>query len=241
MQHVAQAIPSLEPAPSIASLPTSNAHAQQTQQTGASLTPTQHQAERAKPSAKLADYVWAHMAGLYGHRWVSAYGDDPRGIGGQEWALTLAGLTRVQIDTGLETCRNAGDDWPPSAPAFKIRCFGIPSFERVRADITTRALGFTRLVWEGLDAWLFANSGQRDAERMLRHAYDYAVARRLDGVELPAEPAGLIEQEIRTPVRASSEVVARYVSEINKMLKAAPLDAANDKKRVAAGDTDDED
>lgn len=200
--------------------------------------PTTTPVEREKPSAKLADYVWAHMAGLYGYRWVSAFGDDPRGIGGQEWALTLAGLTRAQIDAGLDACRNAGDDWPPSAPAFKIRCFGIPSFERVRADITSLTLGFTRLVWEGLDVWRFTHAEQRDAERLLRQAYDYAIARRLDGAELPEPPAGLIGREVRQPVRASKATVERYCAEISKMLKEAPLDAANDKKRVAAGDTD---
>ncbi len=158
------------------------------------------------------------MSGLYGHRWVSAFGDDPRGIGGREWALTLAGLNRAQIDEGLAACRLAGEDWPPSAPAFRARCFGIPSFERVRADIGNRTLGFTRLVWEGLDGWLFSRADQRDAERILRHAYDYAVARRLDGAEIPAEPAGELTHEKRPIQRASRETAAKHCAEIAKTL-----------------------
>lgn len=149
------------------------------------------------------------MTGLYGHKWTSAYGDDPLKTAGREWALTLEDLSREQIDTGLQACRTSGDDWPPSAPAFRTRCFGIPSFEQVRADLHVRSLGFTRLVWQNLDTHLMALSSERDAGRILHEAYHYAIARRLDGAELPAPPAALIEHE-KVPIKvASPEVRAR--------------------------------
>lgn len=182
----------------------------------------------------LADYLWAHMGGLYGHRWASAYGTDPKGLAGREWALVLADLTRAQIDTGLEACRRSGEDWPPTAPAFRARCFGIPSFEQVRADVTPKRLRFTRLVLEGLDHYLFARSAQRDADRMLRTAYDYAVARRLDGAELPEEPVAELAKDPTTapPRRACTpEQRAAHCARIREQLgnstrETAPADTA---------------
>lgn len=183
----------------------------------------------------LADYLWAHMGGLYGHRWASAFGTDPKGLAGREWSLALADLSREQIDTGLDACRRSGEDWPPSAPAFRARCFGIPSFEQVRADITPKRLRFTRLVLEGLDHYLFTRSAQRDAERMLRTAYDYAVARRLDGAELPAEPAAALAKDptsTEPPRRTCTpEQIAAHTARIREIIgkstrETAPADTA---------------
>ena len=167
-----------------------------------------------------ADYLWAHMVGLYGHRWTGAYSDNPRGVEGAEWTLVVKDLTREQIDAGLAACRVSGDDWPPSAPAFRARCFGIPSFEQVRADIGSKKMRFTRMVLEGLDFYLFSRSAQRDAERMLRSAYDYAVARRLDGAELPPEPAGELTKDPEPPRRpCTPEQVAAHADRIRELLR----------------------
>lgn len=183
--------------------------------------------------SSLAEYLWLHMAGLYGHRWTSAYGEDPHRTAGREWALVLQDLSRQQIDTGLEACRVSGDDWPPSAPAFRARCFGIPSFEHVRADIAHKTMRFTRLVLEGLDFYLFTRSDQRDAERMLRAAYDYAVARRLDGAELPEEPVAALTKDTTDPPRrhCSPEQRAAHFARIREHLgkstrETAPADTA---------------
>lgn len=160
----------------------------------------------------LADYLWIHMGGLYGHQWTSAYGDDPGGTAGAEWYLTLQDLTREQIDAGLYVCRRSGDDWPPAAPAFRARCFGIPSYERVKADLHSREMPFTRMVWESIDHWLLSQSNARDADRMVRNAYNYATARRLDGAELPPEPAGALEHKPEPFKPCSAEARARAPS-----------------------------
>lgn len=183
----------------------------------------------------LADYLWAHMGGLYGHRWASAFGTDPKGLAGREWSLALADLSREQIDAGLDACRRSGEDWPPSAPAFRARCFGIPSFEQVRADVTPKRMRFTRLVLEGLDHYLFVRSAQRDAERMLRTAYDYAVARRLDGAELPEAPVAELAKDptsTEPPRRTCTpEQIAAHTARIREIIgkstrETAPADTA---------------
>jgi hypothetical protein len=137
-------------------------------------------------------------------------------------------MTREQIDTGLDACRKSGEDWPPSAPMFRARCLGIPTFEQVRADITLRRLRFTRLVLDGLDLFLFARSPQRDAERMLRAAYDFAVARRLDGAELPEEPVAELAKDPTTPTPrpCSPERRAAHIERIREYLGESTREAA---------------
>lgn len=170
--------------------------------------------------SSIAEYLWLHMGGLYGCTWTRSYGTDPERTAGREWALVVNDLTREQIDVGLEACRVSGEDWPPSAPAFRARCFGIPSFEQVRADIGSKKMRFTRMVLEGLDFYLFSRSAQRDAERMLRSAYDYAVARRLDGAELPPEPAGELTKDPEPPRRpCTPEQVAAHADRIRELLR----------------------
>jgi hypothetical protein len=67
------------------------------------------------------------MAQMYGHRWVSAYGETYDAQGelsetAKMWKSGLAGLTPQQIARGLEQCMALGDDWPPSLPKFRALC-----------------------------------------------------------------------------------------------------------------------
>jgi hypothetical protein len=172
-----------------------------------------------KPSVSLAEYLWLHMAGLYGHRWTSSYGEDPRSAGGKQWALTLAGFTRAQIDTGLEACRATGEEWPPSAPQFKARCLGIPTFAQVKADLGRREHGFTRMVWQCLDHWLFSRAETRDAERQLRNAYDFAVERRMCGDEFPVKPAGELTHEKPEFKPATPEAAQQHMDACRELLE----------------------
>jgi len=163
------------------------------------------------------------MAGLYGHRWASAYGEDPRGLGGREWAVTLAGFTRAQVDAGLDACRNSGDDWPPSAPLFKARCLGIPALSTVRADLTRDPADrspFTRMAWAMVDSHRYRQASAETADRMLRDAYELARERRMAGEALPDEPvAAIVDDSKRAPVPASPEVAEQRMAEIAEMLQ----------------------
>lgn len=60
------------------------------------------------------------MANLYGHRWVSGYGEADDGT----WLRGLRGLTPMQLANGLNACCESGDAWPPSLPVFRALCKG---------------------------------------------------------------------------------------------------------------------
>ena len=66
--------------------------------------------------------LWARMASMYGHRWLSAYGErDEDGT----WRRVLSGLVGEQIAKGLRGCIESGSEWPPSAPEFRRMCLGL--------------------------------------------------------------------------------------------------------------------
>lgn len=65
--------------------------------------------------------LWTRMAGIYGHKWTSAYGETPD----QGWELALRGITPNQIATGITKCIIGGEAWPPSAPEFRAMCESV--------------------------------------------------------------------------------------------------------------------
>lgn len=148
--------------------------------------------------------VWATGIGAWGHRWTSALGDLPVNDDGSItasaalWARHLAGLEERDVLAAIDHFAGRSD-WPPALAEIRKRAFGIPSLEEVKADIGRRATGFGRMVWNNLDAWAFTRADQREAERMLRNAYDYAVERRMCGDEFPPEPAGELEHQRQEP------------------------------------------
>lgn len=169
-----------------------------------------------KASGSLADYLWFHFSTIYPHRWTSAMGVDPRGHQGKVWATALATLTRDQIDAGLEACRNSADEWPPSLPAFKAACYEIPPLAAVKLEMRSQGLRslFTHMVWRFIDSTAYAAAHGDKADRMLRDAYELAREHVMRGGDVPAAPAGAIEQEekprwVAPPVERRSEILER--------------------------------
>lgn len=86
--------------------------------------------------------LWQLMTSMYGHRWVSAYGDevDPDGV----WLATLRDISPLEIRKGFGALRESGGEWPPSAPQFRAMCVGAAEhWEHKRiaaADAQKRAL-----------------------------------------------------------------------------------------------------
>lgn len=79
--------------------------------------------------------LWQRMGELYGHRWISAYGDPTethRDRTGDEvermsptvqtWRRALSDITREELGRGIRECLRRGEEWPPSAPQFRERC-----------------------------------------------------------------------------------------------------------------------
>jgi hypothetical protein len=135
------------------------------------------------------------MAEIYGHKWVSAYGDssDADGAAGT-WAKGLAGITPQQVAEGLKACVVSSDPWPPTLPEFRAMCLGIPSFPAVSMDVA-KVQPFTRLVWAHMDGHLFRMAPAEKASRMLRDAYELAREHVMRGGELPEPSAGEIEAD----------------------------------------------
>ncbi len=63
------------------------------------------------------------MTGLFGQKWINAYGlADRTG----QWLETLKDLHPQQLAMGVNRVRLAGSEWPPTAPEFRKLCQPLP-------------------------------------------------------------------------------------------------------------------
>ena len=61
---------------------------------------------------------WTRMAEVYGHKWVSQYGECSDSDGN----LTSAEMLMRLISRGFSKIVESGDEWPPSLPQFLEMC-----------------------------------------------------------------------------------------------------------------------
>lgn len=168
--------------------------------------------------------LWLRMAEIYGHRWTSAYGDNPDAGAGPTWAKGLEKLTPAQLAHGLTTAIASADGWPPTLPEFRSMCLGIPTFAAVKHELRTskdtgRRSPFLRQVWSFIDGYMLARADHDKADRMLRDAYLLAAEYVMRGGQLPAPSEGSLEHERQAkPVPASQESVKRHLAEISQLL-----------------------
>lgn len=159
------------------------------------------------------------MAAIYGHRWVSSYGADPAGVGGDTWAAGLAGLTGPQLADGLRAAVASSDPWPPTLPEFRAMCLGIPSLVSVRAEVNGKGdrTPFAMLVWQRLDSYQYRQVSAKDAERMLAGAYEDAREFVMRGGALP-EVVGAVTHEEKQFTPVSPEVAAKHMLDLRREL-----------------------
>lgn len=159
------------------------------------------------------------MAALFGHAWVSSYGDSPSGIAADTWSKALAGLNPRQIAHGLRETLVIGSDFPPSAPRFRKLCFSIPSLLAVKGIMRRNEYDqFVCLVESNLDKYVFMRVDQRTADRMLKEAYEFSCDHIMRGGALPPIPAGEIEHEQeKERKRASEETVRKHCADLEKL------------------------
>lgn len=172
------------------------------------------------------------MASRYGHAWVSQYGPLPDGIAAAEWRETLAGLNASQIREGFQADAMRGDHWPPSSPAFRAMCMGIPSMASVRAEVDecfgfhgdSRPIvsRFARGVLARINTYNFRNGSGKDQQRMFAEAYERTREFVMDGGVLPVEPAALIERKFPESKPADPEVAKAHLDKIAELLKTEP-------------------
>lgn len=68
--------------------------------------------------------LWQRMTEIFGHRWVSSFGDEPN----ESWCRCLADVTPEQIGQGLNALIRDNDEWPPTAIQFRNLCTGHDPF-----------------------------------------------------------------------------------------------------------------
>ena len=149
---------------------------------------------------------------MFGHTWASQYGEKPEGITADTWAGVLAGVSGQQIAAGLHACAAEGREFPPNAPRFRAMCLGIPSFARVRIEITQADVErspFARSVWMFVDGYAYRHASARDGERILQAAYDIAHDLAMQGHPLPEPAAGEIAHEEPAPLEIPETKEAR--------------------------------
>jgi len=154
------------------------------------------------------------MTSIYGHRWTSFAGDDPRSFVGREWSSDLLHFTRGEIDAAFDVCKRSIDEWPPSLIGFKKMCYGIPSFNKLKAEIGNRKNPFSRLAWSVMDPSMrtaFTNSDTKTAEKLLMWVYEKCVELRMAGEPFPPEPAALLESEKKKINPVSRDVALLHI------------------------------
>lgn len=137
-------------------------------------------------------------------------------------------MTRANVDTGIDACRVEGAEFPPSAPRFRAMCLGIPSFAQVRIESTNpeaERSPFTRSVWQHLDGYAYRNANTRDAEKLLRAAYDIAREARMRGEALPAESKA-VSHEKREHQPVTAEQQQQHLNRIADVLGLSKSEAA---------------
>ena len=64
--------------------------------------------------------LWLRMTEIYGHKWVSSYGEEPN----ESWSRCLMGLSADQVAQGMNALMEREDEWPPTATGFRNMCLG---------------------------------------------------------------------------------------------------------------------
>lgn len=183
-------------------------------------TPKPESAPTAPVSQTAIRTLWARMTEIYGHRWSATFGESTEGNSAADtWAKGLAGITPAQLADGLKACITSSDPWPPTLPEFRAMCVGVPSLVTIRAEINGKGerTPFAILVWQRLDAYQFRMVSAKDAERMLRDAYEDAREFVMRGGALPAV-APAIESEEKEFKPVSDDIAKKHMLDLRREL-----------------------
>ena len=74
-------------------------------------------------TTKHIDTLWSKMARIYGHKWLTTFGERDDGT----WLQGLTGLLPDELAQGLRACLTRADEWPPTLPEFRRVCLGFPN------------------------------------------------------------------------------------------------------------------
>lgn len=186
-------------------------------------------------TADVIGQLWERMAMIYGHRWVSAYGDADDGT----WRRALAGFTREQIGLGINHAVKSGDPWPPTLPQFRAWCLptaaelGIPNFESAYREAAQGVVPHQAHTWSHpvvyhaayeVGQYEFLHLGDDVLRKMFRRAYDVIVERCRRGEDLSVPVAKSLAPP---PIRRTRETAERSIKRIRSLLNMGGRDNAS--------------
>lgn len=182
---------------------------------------------------------WARMVAIYGGKWARDYGDACENddgtltVTGDTWQRGLAGVSEQQIAAGLQACLTSADPWPPTLPAFRALCLGVPPLRSVLHEINAylrsgsrdghESTPFVRLVWRHLDTHRLRHADADRVDALVRDAYEIAREAVMRGEPLPEPPAGAIEAP-KAPERKPGDpaVAAEHIARARAALGNEP-------------------
>jgi hypothetical protein len=165
----------------------------------------------AMTDRKFAEF-FAVMSGIYGHKWVAQYGNEPDGISARVWNDGLDGLTLPQIANAVRYYKNTSVTavWPPSLPEFRSVALGVPTLAKVKHDLRTgTATPFIKILWRFIDGYRWKQASYEAADRMAAEAYELAVACLTGGEPMPDELQAALSQDKEAQDRAEKEAYDR--------------------------------
>lgn len=202
--------------------------------------------ESSKPSqpetlaTRLLDQFWIRMTEMYGHRWISNYGDTPKPD--SVWGKVLAGLTGAQLAIGLGALVDRGEefDWPPPANAFRALCLQVPGLptegeawdQALRGEYQHEAV---RIAAKATGTYDLKGAKLNDKGLRARFNRNYAIvrARAVMGKPLDGHIPEAIGHEVKTPMQvqfAHSHQQARDLI----MAQNLPMDAKQARQLLLA-------
>ncbi|MDN3650628.1 replication protein P [Reinekea marina] len=150
----------------------------------------------------LINMIFARFHHIYTHRFESAYGDETTlNQAKREWAMSLAGMTEVQLEFALERCKRE-HAWPPTIAEFlKLlqptpESLGLPSLDQAYLEASVNAHHPQAHRWSHVCVQLAAqqvsyhalrSEAERITKPVFKNAYEKLCQRLFNGetVELP--------------------------------------------------------
>ncbi len=167
--------------------------------------------------------LWKKMSRIYGHKWTSAYGDEPL----DEWQSVLVGINGEMMAKGFGLMINSFQSWPPCAVDFRALCLPAPSdygltsedkaFQMAVGNVTEKTPEVVYTLRQmGSEAYKLKRSDdEQEAKRRWSKWYAETVEYVMAGGELP-EPEKQLE-ELRQP--ADSDIASDEIAKMKALFK----------------------
>lgn len=165
------------------------------------------------------------MGQLYGHRWVSSYGEVDDGT----WLTGLQDVTPEQLAMGVQHCLQRGEAWPPSLPEFRKRCrprpqdLGIAHELEAYREAVKGVAPFTYHTWshpvvyhaaQAVGSWELLHLPESKTFPRFRDAYFAMVERFMQGEGMTAPVALRPKMITRKPDVAKAEAALTEIKSV---------------------------